>query len=331
MGGRREQPDIGGKDEAMEFAARVAEGAQPLRRDQLDSLQINVGKLCNQACLHCHVDAGPKRTEIMPADVAERILDWLASTDIPTVDITGGAPELTPCFRRLVSRSVELGRAVIVRHNFTVQQVPGQHDLPEFFRDHRVRLIGSLPCYLEENVDRQRGSGVFAASIAGLRRLNAVGYGHPDTGLRLDLVYNPLGPSLPPSQESLRAAYAAHLAEHHGVVFNDLLTITNVPIARFRHQLDRHGQLIAYERLLRDSFNPATVPNLMCRHQLSVGWTGLVYDCDFNQMLDWSIGNGHARKLWEQPVDAWLGAIRTGGHCYACTAGAGSSCGGALA
>ncbi|MBI2301251.1 MAG: arsenosugar biosynthesis radical SAM protein ArsS [Armatimonadetes bacterium] len=315
----------------VEFAERVAEEARPLRRDRIDTLQINVGKLCNQACVHCHVDAGPRRTEIMPADVAERILDWLARSNVPTVDITGGAPELTPCFRRLVERASELGRAVIVRHNFTVQHVAGQEDLPEFFRDHRVRLIGSLPCYLEANVDRQRGKGVYAGSIAGLRRLNAVGYGRPESELTLDLVYTPLGPSLPPPQGSLRDDYAAYLSEHYGIVFNDLLTITNVPINRFRHQLQREGKLEDYYQLLEASFNPSTVGRLMCRTQLSVDWTGLVYDCDFNQMLDWHIGNGRAYRLWERPLEAWLGAIQTGRHCYACTAGCGSSCRGALA
>lgn len=314
------------------FAERVAECCGGLRRERLETLQINVGRQCNQACVHCHVDAGPQRSEVMSADTAERVLDWLAAGAVPTVDITGGAPELAPCFRRLVRRSRELGRAVIVRHNLTIQQVEGYGDLPEFYAEQGVRVIASLPCYLMENVDAQRGRGAYEGSIAGLRRLNAVGYGRPGSGLVLDLVYNPLGPALPPPQAVLKEAYAAYLGEHYGIVFNDLLTITNVAINRFRHQLERDGRLAEYERLLETSFNPATVPALMCRRLLSVDWLGYVYDCDFNQMLEWRIGNGRALRLWDLTPDDLVGAeVLTGRHCYACTAGAGSSCGGALA
>jgi len=313
------------------FRDRVEAVLPQFGRERVDTLQVNVGKLCNQACVHCHVEAGPQRTEIMSQATADRILDWFAATDIATLDITGGAPELTPCFRSLVRRGHELERCLIVRHNLTVQQVDGQADLPEFFAAHGVRVIASLPCYLEENVDQQRGTGAYAGSLAGLKRLNKVGYGQPGSGLVLDLVYNPLGPSLPPNQESLREAYADHLGREHGLVFNDLLTITNQPIRRFRHQLERDGQLESYQQLLEASFNPATVPALMCRSQLSVDWLGYVYDCDFNQMLDMRLGNGSAPKLWSLPLDQMFGEIRTGPHCFACTAGAGSSCGGAIA
>ena len=312
------------------FHAQVTQVLPRFARERLETLQVNVGKLCNQACVHCHVEAGPQRTEIMAQPTADRIVEWYASTDIPVLDITGGAPELTPCFRSLVVRARGLGRQVIVRHNFTVQQVEGQQDLPEFFAGHGVRVIGSLPCYLEENVDQQRGAGAYAGSIAGLRRLNEVGYGQPGSGLRLDLVYNPLGPSLPPDQAALRADYAAHLQQEHGIVFNDLLTITNQPIKRFRHQLERDGQFGTYQALLQANFNPATVPALMCRSTVSVDWLGYVYDCDFNQMLEMRLGNGSAPRLWEVEPAALLAEIRTGPHCFACTAGAGSSCGGAL-
>lgn len=316
----------------MTFAERVTEVDGALHREQVATLQVNVGKLCNQACVHCHVEAGPQRTEIMSNEVAERILDWFAETTIETLDITGGAPEMAPCFRRLVAQATPLGRHVIVRHNLTIQHESGYQDLPEFFRQHQVRLIASMPCYLEENVDQQRGKGVHAKSIAALRRLNEVGYGQPETGLQLDLVYNPLGPSLPPCQELLRQAYAEHLDNDYGIVFNELLTLTNVPINRFRHQLDRDGGLADYHRLLEQSFNAATVPGLMCRHLVSVDWLGYVYDCDFNQMLALRLGNGQAKRLWELTLDDLAGrAILTGDHCYACTAGAGSSCGGALA
>lgn len=313
------------------FRERCVEVSGDLSRERVDTLQVNLGKLCNQACRHCHVEAGPRRTEIMSGETAERIMDWLAATDIPALDLTGGAPELAPCFRGMVERAVALGRQVIVRHNFTVQQETGQDDLPDFFARHGARVIGSLPCYLEQNVDQQRGSGAYAGSLAGLRALNTVGYGRPDSGLALDLVYNPLGPSLPPDQVTLREAYAVHLRETYGIVFNQLLTITNVAINRFRGQLERDGRLADYERLLRDRFNPATVPHVMCRNMISVDWLGYVYDCDFNQMLGLRLGNGSSRKLWSLRAAELLGEILTGPHCFACTAGCGSSCGGALA
>ncbi len=312
------------------FRDRVLAVLPQFGRDRLDTLQVNVGKLCNQACVHCHVEAGPQRTEIMAQETADRILDWFGTTKLGTLDITGGAPELAPCFRTLVCRGRGLGRTVIVRHNLTVQQVDGQADLPEFFAAQRVHLLASLPCYLEDEVDRQRGRGVYVGSLAGLRRLNEVGYGQPGSGLVLDLVYNPLGPTLPPAQATLRAEYADHLSREHGLVFNGLLTITNQPIKRFRHQLERDGQLASYQELLESSFNPATVAALMCRSQISVDWLGQIYDCDFNQMLDLRLGHGRATKLWELRPDQLLGEIRTGPHCFACTAGAGSSCCGAL-
>ena len=311
------------------FEECVERAGSRLTRTRLDTLQVNLGKLCNQACLHCHVEAGPRRTEVMTQAVADRVGAWFAATDIAALDLTGGAPELAPPFRGLVTSARQAGREVIVRHNFTVQQAPGQADLPEFFRAHGVHVVGSLPCYLEENVDAQRGRGAYAGSIAGLRRLNEVGFGVPGTGLRLDLVYNPLGPALPPPQADLRAAYAEHLADQWGIVFNDLLTLTNMPIKRFREQLAREGTAERYHRLLVDSFNPATLPNVMCRSLISVDWQGYVYDCDFNQMLDLPCPAGR-RRLWDVAPTDLLREIGTGPHCFACTAGAGSSCGGAL-
>lgn len=303
----------------------------PLRRAAVSTLQINVGKLCNQACHHCHVDAGPKRTERMAAATAERILDLLAqSPGIETVDITGGAPELNANFRRLVSRSRELERKVIDRCNLTVLLEPGQEGLVSLLADYAVEIIASLPCYTADNVDKQRGRGVFDKSIAALRILNELGYGREGSGLTLDLVYNPLGPSLPPSQAALQRDYKRHLREEFGIEFNQLFTLTNMPISRFAAELARTGRMEEYMALLANSFNPATVPQLMCRSLVSVSWDGRLYDCDFNQMLGveapagrdiWGIAS--FEQLAEQP-------IATGRHCFGCTAGAGSSCGGSL-
>jgi radical SAM/Cys-rich protein len=310
----------------------------PLRRGQVRILQVNVGKLCNQACHHCHVDAGPKRTEIMTRATAERVIALLAdSPPIETVDLTGGAPELNPNFTFLVERSRALGRRVIVRCNLTVIFSAGLAGLPHFYCDNEIELVCSLPCYTAENVDQQRGPGVFDQSIEALRLLNRLGYGRPGSPLVLNLVYNPLGAFLPPSQLDLEARYREELERRFGIEFHRLLTITNMPIKRFAEQLRRWGRFDDYMGILVNHFNPHTVAGLMCRTLLSVGWDGALYDCDFNQMLDLPITRRGGAV--EGPLTLWGltrldeidgGSIRTASHCFGCTAGAGSSCGGAL-
>jgi len=313
-----------------------ASSAAPLRRGPVTTLQVNVGKVCNMACHHCHVEAGPKRTEIMSREVAARVVELLAANPgVDLVDLTGGAPELNPSFRWLVSEAGRLGRRVIDRCNLTVLFEPGMEDLPRFLAEQRVEVVASLPCYLRENVEKQRGKGAFGKSVEALRLLNKLGYGRPGSGLVLDLVYNPVGPSLPPAQASLEGAYRRELGELFGIEFSRLLTIANMPIKRFAHLLKRTGQHEAYMSLLVNHFNAATVPGLMCRSLLSVGWDGRLYDCDFNQMLELPLGAGtgrRARTLWAiDSLDSLEGArVATGDHCYGCTAGAGSSCGGAL-
>jgi radical SAM/Cys-rich protein len=317
-------------------AALAAHGHAPLRRAAAHTLQVNVGKLCNQACHHCHVEAGPLRTERMPRRVAERVLDVLAAhPGWTTLDVTGGAPELNPNFRRLVTGARGLGREVIDRCNLTVFFEPGQEELPEFLAAHGVRVTASLPCYTPDNVERQRGRGVFEKSIRALRHLNALGYARPGTGLRLDLVYNPVGPFLPPPQAALEAQYRDELARAFGIAFDRLLTITNMPIKRFAEALARDGADAAYLALLANHFNPATVDGLMCRTLVSVGWDGRLYDCDFNQMLELPLAGrtaGAPRTIWELDDPGMLTAlpVATASHCFGCTAGAGSSCGGAL-
>ena len=321
----------GGRAESR-FAARVAQTHGRLRSAAVSTLQINVGKRCNQACRHCHVDASPTRTEVMPDDVVEACLDALARHPaVQTLDITGGAPEIHPRFREMVTRARGLGRRVMVRHNLTVQREPGQADLPLFFRDHGCEVVCSLPHYTAEATDRQRGRGVYESSIDGLKALNAVGYGRGD-GLVLDLVSNPVGAFLPPAQADLERDTREYLLERHGVVFDRLFTITNMPIARFAQWLDRAGLYDEYMSRLEQAFNPATVPDLMCRTLLSIGWDGRVYDCDFNQMLDMELGEGRPLRVHGLDLDALAGrTILTGEHCFGCTAGGGSSCGGALA
>lgn len=314
---------------APSFRAALARHGAVLARAELRELQINVGRLCNQACSHCHVDAGPKRTEIMTWDTMARVLAWARDAGVRQADITGGAPELNPHFRRLVDALRSLGAAVTARCNLTVLLEPGQEDLAAWYAARRIRLVASLPCYTAANVDAQRGDGVFARSIEALARLNRLGYGR-EPGLVLDLVYNPNGAFLPGSQAQLEADYKARLGQDYGIAFNRLLTLANLPINRFAHFLRRTGRYDDYLRLLADNFNAATVPELMCRHLVSVDWRGRVYDCDFNQMLELPAG-GRARYLWEVDPAALAGAgIATGSHCFGCTAGAGSSCGGAL-
>jgi radical SAM/Cys-rich protein len=315
------------------FATALTEsGLGPLRACGIHTLQVNVGKLCNQTCRHCHVDAGPDRREIMSRPILEQCLNAVAAcANITTVDITGGAPEMHPDFRWFVQQIRRLGRHVIDRCNLTILLAPGFQDLPEFLAEHQVEIIASLPCYLPDNVDRQRGDGVFDKSITALRRLNALGYGHPHSRLRLNLVFNPIGPTLPPAQATLEAAYRRELLNRYGLVFHHLYTLTNMPISRFLDELIQQGRLEEYMQTLITAFNPATVAGLMCRTTLSVGWDGRLHDCDFNQMLDLGLVCGLPRHISE--FDATLLSERlilVGAHCYGCTAGCGSSCQGAI-
>jgi radical SAM/Cys-rich protein len=315
------------------FAQQLQQLGYRLHRRKVDVLQVNMGKYCNQACVHCHVEAGPSRQEIMTWETVEAILRFLERSAIPTVDITGGAPELNPHFNGLVEACIRLQRHVMDRCNLTVFFEPGKEDLPEFLRQNRVELMCSLPCYTEADVDRQRGKGTFELSIRALQRLNRLGYGQPGTGLQLNLVYNPLGASLPPPQAALELDYRRRLHEDHGVVFNHLYCLTNMPMTRFEKWLRLHGEYDRYMELLASSFNRNTLHKLMCRELVSVGWDGSVYDCDFNQMLDLPLRDraGRPVKLWELSTEGVEGkSIQVGNHCYGCTAGAGSSCGGAL-
>jgi radical SAM/Cys-rich protein len=305
----------------------------PIRRGRLDTLQVNVGYRCNQSCVHCHVNAGPNRTEEMPAAVIDLVLAFLARRRVPTLDITGGAPELNPHFRRLVRAARDLGVRVMDRCNLTILEVPGQEDLAQFLAREQVEIVASLPCYLEDNVDRQRGKGVFDGSIRGLQSLNRLGYGRAGTGLVLNLVYNPQGPSLPPPQDALEADYKRVLGERYGVVFNQLYTLANMPIQRFGAILISKGEFDRYLDLLRHAHLDANLDRVMCRNLISVDWRGYLYDCDFNQMLDLPLRHGgrervHLSDLLETELEG--APIRVAGHCYGCTAGQGSSCGGAL-
>lgn len=316
--------------EIQSFSERLTDERIELVRTSLNTLQVNIGKLCNQACHHCHVDAGPNRTELMTWASMTRILEFMKMSEVQLVDITGGAPELNPSFRRFVKEIRELGRDVMVRCNLTVIFEPSQDDLPTFYRENECELVCSLPCYLEENVDGQRGKGVFQKSIDALRILNEQGYGRPGSGLELHLVYNPVGASLPPPQEELTADYRKELLNRFGIVFNQLYSITNMPINRFAGFLKRRGEYDGYMRLLEENFNLQTLPHIMCRSLVSVDWEGHLFDCDFNQMLDMHIG-GASKKIWDYtPKQLTMKRIQTGDHCYGCTAGAGSSCGGEL-
>jgi radical SAM/Cys-rich protein len=309
-----------------------AAGLFPLRATGIRVFQINVGKLCNQTCAHCHVDAGPDRREVMTRETAEACIRALAQTDIPTVDITGGAPELCPSFRWLVEQAHALGRHVIDRCNLTILMVPSQADLAEFLARHQVEIIASLPYYRAAQTDAQRGEGVFEKSIAALRKLNALGYGREGSGLPLNLIYNPVGAFLPPKQESIEKQFKRELDRQHGVVFNRLYTITNMPISRFLEFLLNTGNYEGYMERLVNAFNPAAAAGVMCRYTLSVGWDGTLYDCDFNQMLDLPLDHGAPRHIRDfDPARLAPRRIVTGNHCYGCTAGAGSSCAGSLA
>jgi radical SAM/Cys-rich protein len=318
------------------FARKLTEHSLPLRHTKTEVLQLNVGKLCNLTCIHCHVNAGPKRKEIITRATIDQLIDWLAKTDIPTVDLTGGAPEMIPDFKYLIERLKALTppRHIIDRCNLTILLEPGYEDYAQFLARREIEIIASMPCYSPENVNAQRGSGVFDASIKALQLLNSLGYGR-EPQLPLHLVYNPNGAFLPGPQEELEADYKRELKDHFGIVFNKLYTITNLPIARFASYLKNNNLLGDYMALLNDAFNPATVNGLMCRNMINVSWQGEVFDCDFNQMLKmpWSRGDGsEALHLWDvDPTQVENREIATGDHCFGCTAGAGSSCGGALA
>lgn len=305
-----------------------------IRRQALDTLQVNLGYRCNQSCTHCHVAAGPNRTEEMSAQDVDAVIAFVEANRVPTLDLTGGAPELHPLFRELVTRTRVLGARVLDRCNLTILMEPGHEDLADFLAAERVEVVASLPCYLEDNVNRQRGNGVFEASIRGLRKLNELGYGREGGGLVLNLVYNPIGPVLPPDQSLLEVEYKRQLEQRFGISFNRLYTITNMPIQRFGSMLVSKGQFESYLALLRNAYQAQNLDNVMCRSLLSVDWQGYVYDCDFNQMLGLPLAQGQHRRVHLSqlnPAGLVGNAIRVADHCYGCTAGSGSSCGGALA
>ena len=310
--------------------AAAGAGHDPLRAGAVSVLQMNVGRRCNQACRHCHVDAGPDRTEVMTAGVVDACLSFLERSGIPALDITGGAPELHPQFRDIVRRARAAGRRVMDRCNLTITRLPNYADLPEFLAAHQVEVIASLPSFVPRQTDAQRGQGVFEDSIAALRRFNALGYGAEGSGLTLNLVTNPVGAFLPGPQRALEADWRRELHRRHGIVFNRLFTITNMPISRYLQFLLESGNLQAYMDRLVTAFNPAAVDGLMCRFTLSVGWDGRLYDCDFNQMIDLGAVDGAPQTIFEAARDALEGRrIAVGPHCFGCTAGGGSSCGGA--
>lgn len=314
-----------------EFERQIAgTNGEGLHSVKIETLQVNLGLLCNQRCTHCHLEASPQRDEIMEWDVMQLVLKAAKSARCQLVDLTGGAPEINPYFRRFVAALCQEGHPVQVRTNLTVLLEPDMEGMPEFLRKHQVRLVASMPCYLEENVRAQRGPGAYEKSVAAIKMLNGLGYGS-DQGLPLNLVYNPGGPFLPPAQSALEEDYRRELGQRFGIVFSHLLTITNLPLGRFRNELDRRGQRETYLQLLRDSFNLRTVSGLMCRNQLSVGWDGTLYDCDFNLALGLPVNHGapdHIKNF--RPEGLMVRRIVTGDHCFGCTAGSGSSCGGAL-
>ncbi|MGD8999668.1 MAG: arsenosugar biosynthesis radical SAM protein ArsS [Granulosicoccaceae bacterium] len=304
-----------------------------VKRGKLETLQVNLGYRCNQSCQHCHVNAGPNRKEVMSRDNIEAVLDFLCRSGVKTLDLTGGAPEMHPEFRYLVSEARASGVHVIDRCNLTILNEPGYEDMAEFLASQRVELVASLPCYLEENVDTQRGNGVYYSSMQAMHKLNALGYGQQDSGLVLNLMYNPTGPYLPPDQAQLEADYKYELDRREELVFNNLLTLTNMPIQRFGSMLISKGQFDEYMQLLKSAYQPCNLENVMCRSLISVDWQGIVYDCDFNQMLGLPLkqderANMHLREIATQDIEG--NPIVVADHCYGCTAGQGASCGGAL-
>ncbi len=334
------------QNEKWQFSERIADsGTEKLCRGPVTTFQVNLGKRCNQACLHCHVEAGPKRTESMTRATAERVMQLFSESEsATTLDITGGAPELNENFRWMVQSARSMGREVIDRCNLTIFFEEGMEELPNFLADHGVSVVASMPCYSLKNVDAQRGKGAFDKSVQGLKILNELGYGKAGTGLKLDLVYNPGGAFLPPAQDELEARYRRELADTFGIEFSSLFTLTNLPVKRFADSLARAGRLEAYMELLVDNFNADTVPGLMCLSQLSISWDGKIYDCDFNQMLEMGSekpadsAGASMLSLHQGPtvwsivsIESMRGTeVRTGPHCFGCTAGAGASCGGAI-
>ncbi len=313
------------------FISAIAQSGAELVRRSPAVLQLNVGRLCNLTCTHCHVNAGPKRKEILQPETRDRILDWFEQSDIHTLDLTGGTPEMIPGFRDLVERvrSFDRPRRIMDRLNATIINEPGFDWVAEFLADNEVEIIASMPCYQPENVNAQRGEGVFDRSIAAFQKLNELGYGK-NPSLPLTFVYNPGGAFLPPPQADLEADYRREMRTHFGIEFTQLFCLTNMPISRFASYLKRHGEYEAYLQLLRESFNPSTVDGLMCRDTISVSWEGHVFDCDFNQMLDMPTGEDH-QFLWDLDVTTFQNTpIALADHCFGCTAGSGSSCGGAL-
>ncbi len=304
-----------------------------LERSKLEILQVNLGYRCNQQCLHCHVNAGPKRKENMEKETVDQIVQLMQKQQVSVLDLTGGAPEMNPHFKGLVEQARSLGVHVIDRCNLTILSEPGFEDIADFLAEYRVEVVASLPCYTQDNVDQQRGKGVFEQSIQGLKKLNALGYGQQQSGLSLNLVYNPLGAFLPPAQDALEKNYKYHLVSEFGIVFNQLLTITNMPIKRFGSTLISKGEFATYMQLLRNSFAESNLASVMCKNLLSVDWQGFVYDCDFNQQLGLPAKLGHKpRTHISDLMNAKLDGeeIVIADHCYGCTAGQGSSCGGAL-
>lgn len=312
------------------FQKKLKEQQTPLTRGNFETLQINVGRKCNQTCTHCHVDASPWRTEMMNEECAHKVGAWIRKYKPAVIDITGGAPELSEFFRYFVELGKEVGAHVIDRNNLTIIETKSHAYLPEYLAKHEVEIVASLPCYLEENVDEQRGDGVFQKSISALKKLNAVGYGRE---LPLTLVYNPIGANLPPDQEELEADYKVELKKRYGIEFSRLFAITNLPIARFATELRENGEWDSYMELLSNSFNPMTVEGLMCRSTLNIGYEGEVFDCDFNQMLKMQLRkNNKPLYLWDVDPDSMKDIpIQTANHCFGCTAGAGSSCTGVVA
>ncbi|MBT8378294.1 MAG: arsenosugar biosynthesis radical SAM protein ArsS [Ignavibacteria bacterium] len=307
-------------------------GEGELHASNIEIMQVNVGKMCNQVCKHCHVDAGPDRKEIMTKETMQICIDILKQTDIPTVDLTGGAPELNPNFKWFVDEIKKLDRHVIVRSNLTILKESGFQDLPKFMANHKCEIVSSLPFYKKTFTDKQRGDGVFDKSISAIKNLNELGFGKEGSGLILNFVYNPVGAFLPPSQEGLENDYKRELFNTHGVVFNNLYTITNMPISRFLDYLVQSGNYESYMQKLVDSFNPSAATNVMCKFTISVGWDGQLFDCDFNQMLEMNMDHGapdHIKDFDMKKIENRR--IVTAQHCYGCTAGAGSSCGGATA
>lgn len=316
------------------FDARLTASGKSLTRTKPEILQVNVGKLCNLTCVHCHVNAGPARKEIISGDTVDKILEWFEQTDIPMLDLTGGTPEMVPDFQRLVKavRSFEQPRRVMDRLNATIINEPGYEWVPEFLAEHEIEIVASMPCYAPDNVNEQRGDGVFDSSISAFQKLNELGYGK-DPNLVLNFVYNPNGAFLPPDQEELEADYKREMKEHFGIEFNRLFCIANMPIARFASYLKRNNEFQEYMELLKDAYNPSTIDGLMCRNTINVSWEGEVYDCDFNQMMKLPLTSGadEPLQLWEiDPLTFAEVPIRTGNHCFGCTAGSGSSCGGSL-